>query len=270
MPAIAQNFRRESRILVATRSSRRTDLRRRTDVTGRADRVGPPGQRYAEDHVAANWRLQAAGIDAPIVGIAFFIAGPASQLTWLEWISIVVGAAGVCTGALLGNWLFCMWPAGIRLDADGVRIGGVRWAERHPGTLRTRTAIAPRQQSQVFACPWDGVLRIGVTIDQPTLRWLRRKAGYRAGRLDAPLGELAAPFMRAALVIWVDTSRAQLPDIRAARNPLWSNFPGRGHHQPLWVVPTRHPAKLLAALAALPQSADLVADPAGIIRAAIA
>ncbi|MGH3305329.1 MAG: hypothetical protein ACRDOK_27425 [Streptosporangiaceae bacterium] len=40
--------------------------------------------------------------------------------------------------------------------------------------------------------------------------------------------------------------------------------------QPLWVAPTRHPAELRAALLALPQSAGIVADPAAIIRAAVA
>jgi hypothetical protein len=175
----------------------------------------------------------------------------------------------VC-GAILGDWLFNMCPAGIRLDSDGVRIGGVRWSERHPGEVRSGTAIAPRQYSQVFACPWGGVLRIGVANDRQTLSWLARESGYRHGLQGTALGDLAAPFMRAALVVWVDTDRAQFPQIRAPRSPLWVNAPGTRERQPIWVVPTRQPAGLRTAHAALPQSAGRTADPAAIIRAAIA
>jgi hypothetical protein len=248
-------------------------VRRRTDVTTSVGRVGAPVQHYAEDHVAANWLFQATGIYAPVVGLALFAGALVSQQSWLLWISIVALGAGVLSGSMLGNWLFNMWPAGIRLDADGVLIGGVRWSERHPGQVRTGTAIAPRQHSQVFACPWNGVRQIGVTTDREALRSLRRKAEYRSGARGykpVPLGNLAAPFMRAALVVWADTARAQFPEIRAPRNPLWVNFPGSGHDQPLWVVPTRHPAELRAALAALPQAAGIVGDPAAIIRAAVA
>ena len=67
-----------------------------------------------------------------------------------------------------------------------------------------------------------------------------------------PLGNLAVPFMRAALVITVDTAQASVPEIRPATSLLWVNFPEPGYQQPIWISPTRRPAQLRRALAALP------------------
>jgi hypothetical protein len=39
------------------------------------------------------------------------------------------------------------WPLGMRLDPDGLRIGGVQWAERHPGR-RWRKATVPHHYGQ--------------------------------------------------------------------------------------------------------------------------
>jgi hypothetical protein len=82
---------------------------------------------------------------------------------------------------------------------------------------------------------------------------------YR-GRRRTPLGNLAAPFMRAVLVIRVERDDARLPDIRPASGALWSNYCAPGFHQPVWVVPTRHPGKLEAVLATLPLPAGTVGD----------
>jgi hypothetical protein len=93
-------------------------------------------------------------------------------------------------------------------------------------------------------------------------------AGVAAVVLDnaaswAPLGVvgLAVPFMRAAVVILVDREQCTLPRIGPARGLLSVNWSGPGSHQPLWVVPTRHPAELEAALAALPLPTGTVGDP---------
>jgi hypothetical protein len=39
------------------------------------------------------------------------------------------------------------WPLGMRLDPDGLRIGGVQWAERHPGR-GWRKATVPHHYGQ--------------------------------------------------------------------------------------------------------------------------
>jgi len=51
----------------------------------------------------------------------------------------------------------------------------------------------------------------------------RMGEGAYHGRKPTPLGNLAAPFMRAALVIVVEREHADLPEIRAARGPLPAN-----------------------------------------------
>ena len=156
-----------------------------------------------------------------------------------------------------GQVLPYAWPVSMRLDSNGLRIGGVRWAQRHPG--RGRKATVPHQYGQVFGCGWDGVQRLGVTRDRKAIRVMIRHAAH--GRRRTPLGNLAVPFMRAALVIMVDGDQCALPQITPARGPLSVNWSSPGFHQPLWVVPTRHPDELEAALATMPLPPGTVGDP---------
>jgi hypothetical protein len=222
--------------------------------------VNSAGDGYVEDRSGLTWRLLAAGLYAPVCAIALFIAALVVQTPALYWsafgVLLIATAAWVVTS---GSFLQYFWPMGIRVSATSLRIGGVRWAERHPDQIRASKAIVPKQYSQVFACPWSGVLAIGVTTDRALLKIMKRNA-YR-GRKLTPLGNLAVPFMRAALVIWVDQAQAQQPTIRSATGPLWYNYPEPGYHQPLWVVPTRHPERLTATLTSLPAASAKLADP---------
>jgi hypothetical protein len=223
-----------------------------------AGSLGTPQVYYAENHCALRWPLLAAGLYAPVAAIALFVLSLVLLKGAVYWAVFALLILAVGVWVVSGMWLPYLWPTGIRLDADGVRIGGVRWAEKHPGRVRSRTATVPRQYSQVFACPWEGVRSIGVTADRQAIKLMIRHA-YR-GRKRTPLGNLAAPFMRAALVIRVERDDARLPDIRPARGALWSNYSAPGFHQPEWVVPTRHPGKLEAVLATLPLPAGTVGD----------
>ncbi len=221
---------------------------------------------YAEDRCALTWPLLTAGLYGPVLAIALFVVALAVRVPVFYWTALALLGLAVTawvTGG--GSFLQYFWPLGIRLDQDGVRIGGVRWAERHPGQVRTGTAIVPKQYSQVFSVPWDGVLSIGLTSERDLLKIMRRRA-YR-GRKLTPLGNLATPFMRAALVIWADEAKAQMPKIRPATGALWFSFPEPGYHQPVWVVPTRHPARLATALSVLPLPSGLVRDPREPLRA---
>jgi hypothetical protein len=214
---------------------------------------------FAEDHCALDWQLMTAGVYAPIVAISLFAAALAAGVPALNWAALAIlflTAAWWASGG--GAWLRYVTPIGIRLDSVGVRIGGVRRADR--GKVLARQAVVPRQYSQVFSCPWSGVIGIGVTTDRDLLRSMKRHA-YR-GRRPTPLGNLATPFMRAALVIWVDQDQARLPEIRQARSVAWSSYSAPGFHQPIWAVPTRRPAELAAALSLLPLPAGTVRDPA--------
>jgi hypothetical protein len=236
--------------------------------TSRAPEVAVHASRgtafYAEDHCALNWRFLTAGVYGPAAGIAIVVAGLTSGreaffLIGLIFFMITLAAWVVCSG----DWVRYGWPAGIRLDGTGVRIGGAAWTESHPGRSRARLATVPRQYSQVFTCPWSGVLSIGVTRDRALLKLMNRRA-YR-GRKLTPLGNLAVPFMRAALVIWVDEAEARVPDIRPASGLMWVNYPEAGYRQPVWVVPTRRPADLEGALNLLPLPAGTVRDPREIL-----
>lgn len=221
----------------------------------------PPGSRspayYAEDHCALNWRFVSAGLLAPVAVIAAAVAGIALGGAAF-WALFVVLGLGMITWIVFGQMLPYAWPLGIRLDSDGLRIGGMRWAEQHPGRTR-RKATVPRQYGQVFACRWDGVQHIGVTTDRKAIKTSIRHASHGIRR--TPLGNLAVPFMRAAVVILVDREQCTLPHIGPARGLLSRNWSSPGFHQPLWVVPTRHPAELEAALAALPLPPGTVGDP---------
>lgn len=220
---------------------------------------GPAAILYAENHSALSWPLLTLGLCLPSFALAAVIAAALGHSRVFYWTALAIFLITFLGLVVWGLWIPYLRPAAIRLDTGGVRIGGVRWAERHPGRVRRRAAIVPRQYSQVFGCPWTGVLSIGVTTDRQAMKVMRRSA-HRGLRLT-PLGNLAAPFMRGALVIRVDLDQAQLPSIRPATNWMWSSFSARGFHQPLWVVPTRHHAQLNAALATLPLPSGTLPDP---------
>ena len=109
----------------------------------------PPAY-YAEDHCALNWRFVSAGLLAPVVVIAAAVAGITLGGAAF-WALFGVLGLGMMTWIAFGQMLPYAWPLGIRLDSDGLRVSGVRWAEQHPGRAR-RKATVPRQYSQVFAC----------------------------------------------------------------------------------------------------------------------
>jgi hypothetical protein len=206
---------------------------------------------YAEDHCALNWPMMTTGLYAPVLAVVLAIVAVVVGAPGFLWPVLAFLIVTTVAWAVAGAWLKYVWPTGIRLDGDGVRIGGVRWAERHPGRTRDRLAIVPRQYSQVFECPWDGVRRIGVITDPKAIKAFKKNA--HRGLKPSPLGNLAVPFMRAALVILVDGELARVPGIRRRPSLAWrlSGYTSPGYNQPLWVVPTRRPGDVASALARL-------------------
>jgi hypothetical protein len=235
----------------------------------RRDKASPPDQPsaitvyYAEDHCALRWPLVTTGLYAPLLALAVVVTAFATQETVLYWPSFAFLGLGFVAWSSSRERLSYVWPTGIRLDSAGVRIGGVRWAERHPGRTHRRKvkATVPWQCAQVFACPWEGVVGLGVTTSRDLTREAIRRAYH--GRKPTPLGNLSAPFMRAALVIVVRREHARVPGIGPARGPLFVNWSSPGYHQPVWIVPTRHPGQLKAALAAMPLPAGVIRDDFG-------
>ena len=99
-----------------------------------------PDAYYAEDHCALNRRFVSAGLLAPVVVIAAAVAGIALGRAAFWALFVVVGLAAM-TWIAFGQTLPYAWPLGVRLDSGGLRIGGVRWAERHPGRTRRKATV---------------------------------------------------------------------------------------------------------------------------------
>lgn len=189
-------------------------------------RPGAESLYYAEDHAALRWPLLGAGIAAPVIAVASAVAAIVLQNMALLVVCLLSLAAWIICGQLLPY----VWATGIRLDEDGIRIGGVRWADKHPGRVHHRPTV-PRQWSQEFRCPWAAVQRIGVVTDRQTINTMIKHSYH--GRKPTPLGNLATPFMRAALVIWVEQEMAKPPAIEPARGLLSINWSSPGFQQPV-------------------------------------
>jgi hypothetical protein len=175
---------------------------------------------YQEAHSARNWPLLTCGLFGPAAGVAVcVILGITVNPQWFPWIIFVLFGLFLVPISLL----YRNWPTGIRIDQTAIAIGAVR---------------SPRAMQR-----------------RPTVN--HQSWGSKNAMTHCNIGVLTSPFMRAALVIDVDPFAVTAAEIRPAR--YYSNFKdGRFsrliHPQlsPTWVVPTRHPEALSAALRALP------------------
>ena len=116
------------------------------------------------------------------------------------------------------------------------------------------------------------MLGVRIVTDRSELRQMRNLPQYhtltnrwstKRGMRHCNIGVLASPFMRAALIIEVDPSAVTASEIRPAR--FYTNYKdGQFSHlvqpqpSPTWVVPTRHPEALRAALQRVPGDWDFV------------
>ncbi|WP_037911514.1 hypothetical protein [Actinacidiphila yeochonensis] len=223
-----------------------------------AAELDPPfaGLVYAEDRVALRWPLVVLGAVLPGVLAAACVAGVAIGRDALWG---VAAPAFVLCSLGFGVMLQRNWPTGVRIADGELQIGAVRST-----AAGRRTPRATRQNRALFACPLAGVRSLRVATDPATVQRLKRAPEFftLSNRWGKPrtmtacrLGVLSAPFMRAALVIELDGGWGRFPRTR----PAWF-FPnefGRpfrvlvpGEESLTWVVPTRHPERLRAALSA--------------------
>lgn len=206
---------------------------------------------YAEDHCALRWPLIFHAVFWPILlaaaTIVLIVTGN-PDLSFLPLIPLAGTGYGII-GLRINR------PVGIRITTSAVSIGGVRRPHRRhgghpsgdPGALPPATA----QRTKVFSCPWPAIRDIEVVTDRGRMKELARS--WRDGR-TMTLGTLRAPYMTAALVIQVDLSCATVPDFRAPdTRRYWfkPSRPGPFRVSPTWYAPTRRPAELRAALAAV-------------------
>lgn len=213
---------------------------------------------YQEAHSARNWRLLACGLFGPVAGVAIcVILGITVNPQWFLWIAFVLFGLFLVPISLL----YRNWPTGISINDSGVSIGAVGSAR----AARRRPTVS-HQSWGLFTCPWEAVEAVQVVTDRAELRDIQNSAQYytfnnrwggKAGMSHCNIGVLTAPFMRAALIIEVNPFAVAASEIRPAR--YYSNFKdGRFSHlvrpqlSPTWIVPTRRPETLGAALRALP------------------
>jgi hypothetical protein len=215
----------------------------------------PEPSRYLEAHSALNTPFLASAVFAPaVIEIVCLILGLILDQPWffviMGWMSMPIMIASAL--------LYRNWPTGVRIDESGITIGAVTAAQ----AARRRPTVT-HQSRGLFTCPWLALQGARVVTDRDELRLLKTPSRYytltnRWGTKKGMghvcnIGVLAAPLMRAALVIEVDPFAVTVSEVRPAR--YYSNFKdGYFSHliQPqlssTWIVPTRHPEALGAAL----------------------
>ncbi len=209
---------------------------------------------YREAHSALNRPLLTCGLFGPAAGVAICVVlGITVSPQWFPWILFVLFGLFLVPISLLNR----NWPTGIRVDETGISIGAIGSAQ-----AVSRRPTVNHQSWGLFTCPWSGVQGVRLVTDRAELRQMKSSPSYytltnrwggKAGMTHCNIGVLASPFMRAVLVIEVNPLTVTASQIRSAR--LYSNFKdGQFSHlvrpqlSPTWVVPTRHPEALSAAL----------------------
>jgi hypothetical protein len=219
------------------------------------DRDSPPVY-YAEDRSAVNGRLIFHTLFWPAVVVVCVVSS--SVLTELvTFLPAVLALYGWSRSSIGPFGLYMCWPIGIRVDAAGIRIGGIRRAARIADETKKPWTSAPVQhRREVFFCPWGAVQRVTVVTDKDELKKLRRASqDFGFGKINpvVSVGRLWSPLMRAALVINLDTDRVVFPLFlergEQLHKKLGTYTNKRGYYRsPVWITPTRHPDRLRAAL----------------------
>ena len=217
----------------------------------------PPVVRYLEAHSALNGRLLAYGLLPPAAAVICLILGVATgQSLLFDGLGVLIALTLVSVGLLYRSW-----PTGVRIAESGISIGAVRSA----GAARRRPTVN-HQSWGLYTCPWPAVLSVRIVTDRDELRQIKNSPQYytltnrwtnKLGMRRCNIGVLASPFMRSALVVEVNPFRVTASEVRPAR--FFTNYKdGHLSHlvqpqlSPTWVVPTRHPEALRAALRATP------------------
>jgi hypothetical protein len=208
---------------------------------------------YAEDRCGLRWPLVLQGILAPIA-VAALIA--AIFVTDAGIWAILMAIAGLW-GMLMTSSLIYAWPISIRIDAEGIRIGGWRARERRQRSGRwppRKPFHVGAQGRAVFTCPWEGVRSLYLITDHDEIKPLFkqfRTFQKRSDGLRLPLGFLGVPFFKAGLVITNNPACTRSDPSEFRTN--WRQYGRiRGVGSPTWMVPTRRPAELRAALQQCP------------------
>ena len=210
---------------------------------------------YAEDHAALRPAVVLLAVGMVVVMVvSAVLGGVTGQAAYLAPFVVAVVLL-VFTNSMR---IFVHWPTGIRIDADGVRIGNVR----HPDANRRHPPAPSFQAYRVFSVPWAGVLEMRVVRDRHELRAMTRtsrrastsgvqaRSGVAVGFY---LGMLTPPWMRAALVLEIDEEYATFPEFRTRQAAAVATSQV-GTRSRTWVAPTRRPDQLAEVVAAITHS----------------
>jgi hypothetical protein len=224
-------------------------------VSRHAARRAEASQRviYAEDRCGLRWPLVLQGMLMPVVVAALIAAVFVTD----EGIWAILMAIAAFWGMYMTLGLIRSWPISIRIDAEGIRIGGCRAQERRQRSGRwppRKPFHVGAQGRAVFTCPWEGVRSLYLITDHDEIKPLFkqfRTFQKRSDGLRLPLGFLGVPFFKAGLVITNNPAFTRSDPSEFRTN--WRQYGRiRGVGSPTWMVPTRRPAELRAALQQCP------------------
>jgi hypothetical protein len=196
---------------------------------------------YAEGHSAIRWLYFfhiALWTFLLAIGIAVMVwSGNPSMSILLPF-----GVIGVPSSVAL---TIIIWPIGIQVRSDGIQVGGIHRTQRPDRRLPSPGA----QRKRLFFCPWPAIRSAEIVTDRAYIR--KTNKDFREPGSVA-LGMFRAPFTRSALFLEVDINAVTIPEFRPPdiERPFFrpANF-AVPFTSPVWLIPTRHPEALRAALA---------------------
>jgi len=225
-------------------------------AAGHSQPQAPRQAIYAEDRSGLSRSVLIQGILAPVTVVGSIIA---STLPRLGGLVILTIAAGLWAVVMTSSLIFT-WPIGIRLDAEGIRIGGLRAWERRQRSGRwppRKPFHVGAQGRAVFTCPGPAVRSLYLLTDRAEVKTLatqlakfrKRSAGTRM-----PLGFFpVTPWSGVRAVLVISNHPAFTSSDPPEFRTNWGQFGRlRGVTSPTWQVPTRHPDQLRAALKQCP------------------
>lgn len=235
--------------------------------------LAPPYQPVRTPEYAENGCGRTTGQNLRVLALptVIFLAMVTGLLVGAWAIAAFLAVCLVLSGGIAVIVLALAWPLGIRIDARGIRIGGVEAQEK--GRSRVQNRQKPisglTRAMHVYSTEWTGVRRVRVITDPQELQAVRANA--RSPRNGFPgawwvgLGYAAwAPgrFLSAGTgAVMVLEVRADLADYQVTRPPSAASkarlYSGNDVGPDAvfnslfqkWVVPTKDPERLRAALA---------------------
>lgn len=209
---------------------------------------------YREDRCGARWPLGFNAVLGWVLMIGFGIAMNIPHLSGLVIIAVGGGLLGVCMTAVLGFGMHI----GIRAGHNGIQIGGMNYRDRRIRKEKwppRKPLKAIEFDKAVFTCPWEGVRSVYLLTGKDEIRRIRRdlKKFQRATPAPRiPIGVLYQTwFVKAELVITHNATDATSDP--AEFRTAWAQYGRiRPVESPTWMIPTRNPDALRAALEQIP------------------